>query len=430
MRGPRSPLWAIVALCACEAPRIRATPAPCVPGESVVCSRIHPEGILDPDSPDHHGLLLRGLRYDLAACSGCHGRDFAGGPSGASCLGCHEGGPTACATCHERTPDQGAHAAHLGGRTVATPEACADCHVVPARWDAPGHLFTAGGALDARPAEVALSGAAARGAPADRLPRYDAATRTCSDVTCHGGLIPDTGAADPAPRWDAPPRDLGCARCHGDPPTTPYHVHAVDRCEACHSQVIGPARAWVDEALHVDGRVEVGPDGAGRCEGCHAGIGDEPMHRAHLRPQLRLGGALDCADCHAVPAAVTSAGHLDSPPPAEVFPLGHAGIAWTRGAQPAWDAAAGTCAGTACHGRDSTVAWRRFPAQLVCGSCHGVPPADAAHDPAWTVRACSGCHDSVDDFGNPRLVETATTGALGDPSGLRSRHMDGEVDLR
>lgn len=413
---------ALALTAACETARPRESPAECVEDREagVVCSRIHPPGISEPTSPDFHGALLRSTAYDFTPCTECHGRSFTGGTSKVNCLGCHADGPTACTTCHEKLPQQGAHAKHLAGATVITPEACATCHVVPAQWDSAGHLRRRRGVLDPAPAEVVFGAAASAGAPADRLATFDPATRTCGNVTCHGGLIPDTGAADPRPRWDAPSQDLGCTRCHGFPPTTAYH--AVDTCESCHPRVANRMGQLLDPSLHIDTRVDLGPDGTGACEGCHGGIGDDPMHAAHLRPTLRLGGAVACEGCHVVPSTPRAAGHLDSAPPVEVFPVGHSGVAWANTSTPTWDASARTCAGSWCHGKATTLLWQRFPSQLVCGTCHGVPPPDSDHLAEWSLRECARCHDSVDPYGNPIIVETST--------GVTSRHLDGKVDLR
>jgi len=52
-----------------------------------------------------------------------------------------------------------------------------------------------------------------------------------------------------------------------------------------------------------------------------------------------------------------------------------------------------------------------------CGSCHGVPPADASHAPNLPLTACATCHAAtIDAMGNIIV----TNGA--------SHHMDGVVD--
>lgn len=364
---------------------------------------VHAGGLLDPASPGFHGALVRAAGWDLALCAGCHGDDFDGGASGASCRGCHAGGPTACDTCHDEAGPRatGAHAAHT---TAAVP--CGECHDVPARWDADGHVRR-GGAPDDGVAEVRLGALAARDVEPPRRtepPRYDAATRTCAAVYCHGGTLGDAAAVAPAPRWDEPGA-AACGGCHGAPPAD----HASDACATCHRG-----------AAHLDGVLDVGAPGAG-CSGCHGdaaspapprGLGGETspqvlavgVHRAHLSSSS-LRGPIACATCHAVPATRDAPGHLDSALPAEVLPaIG-------------WDRATATCAGS-CHG-DARPVWNHAgDGEATCGTCHGLPPAGGSHTPAMTIASCTSCHPSVDAIG--AIVFTAGTSA----------HLDGDVDVR
>jgi hypothetical protein len=97
-------------------------------------------------------------------------------------------------------------------------------------------------------------------------------------------------------------------------------------------------------------------------------------------------------------------GHIDSAPPAELT-------------LPGWDAAADTCS-VWCHGSYEPTWTMIGTGEAACATCHGIPPATAAHDPTWTLSDCSGCHpSSVDDFGNILV------------SGGTSTHIDGAVDL-
>ena len=57
--------------------------------------------------------------------------------------------------------------------------------------------------------------------------------------------------------------------------------------------------------------------------------------------------------------------------------------------------------------------------QVSCGSCHGIPPSDAAHAPTMTLTSCATCHPgTVDAFGNILVT-----------NGI-SEHMNGVVDLQ
>lgn len=416
-RGVAGVLALVAGACLDERPA--PTDAPCVPSadQSVVCSRIHPSGISDPASGEFHGVLLRQVSYDFAVCQKCHGQDFRGGASNNSCLRCHQQEPTACVTCHLHIAEQGAHAAHLGAATVEQPEVCAECHVVPAQFDAAGHALVSKGVLDLAPAEVRLGALASRQAPSDQPPGYDAATKTCSGVYCHGGRLAESGAAQAAPSWDEQ-TELACLRCHGMPP--PRVVHFEQACERCHPRVGTGDGAIRDPSLHIDAKIDLGPDGQGACDGCHPDVNAEPRHALHLAPSLGLRGPMGCGDCHVLPETAAAAGHID-PPPAEVFPFGFSGLGAARGADPRWEAP--RCAGTYCHGNDSEIEWAAGPPQVFCGSCHGVPPSGPSHAPSQTLADCATCHSaSVDAFGNIILVGTST--------GVTSRHVNGEVDLQ
>ncbi len=383
---------------ACSEPRER-------PDADTCPNTLHPCGITDQADPEFHGKLIEREGWDLNLCASCHGADFSGGPSGVTCLTCHQQGPTACDTCHDTPPATGAHAKHA--------VACTTCHVVPERWDAEGHVRLAG-AADPPPAEVALSGLAAVTLdPADRAgpPAWDHASGTCANVYCHGDVLGDGAAAITRPSWSGGPAQAACGTCHGQPPAS----HAQDLCVTCH-----PA-----DAPHVDGTITVGLSLG--CAGCHGdatspapprGLLGERLtgelavgaHRSHLDGRHRLRGPLECSSCHVVPSQIDDAGHIDTPVPAEVTMV-----------DGAWDRAAATCSGTWCHG-DATPVWTRVGlSEIACGTCHGIPPATPLHDPALTISDCVSCHPStVDGFGNI---------LLGGPPGRESEHMDGNVDF-
>jgi predicted CxxxxCH...CXXCH cytochrome family protein len=381
-------------------------------------SGIHAPGILDPDSPDFHGRLLERLDWSFSLCGSCHGADLGGGAA-PSCTTCHADGPTSCTTCHALPPDSGAHAAHAGGGPMARRWDCGECHRVPARWDDDGHILS-GGRTDPAPAEVVMAGlAAATPQPAARAgpPVYDPDTGTCRNVLCHGDALAGGGAAVTEPRWTATGQgQAACGSCHGAPPADHGGGSGPGAyaCAVCH-----PA-----SAPHIDGAIAVGRQPG--CGGCHGGDSGAPppdlsgetsteavtvgAHQSHLAATHGLRGPLACGDCHLVPAAVDSPGHLDSPAPAEVLPA----LGWDRGAA--------TCSTAWCHGA-SAPRWTRVDVgEAACGTCHGIPPADGVHDPSLPLSACAGCHPAtVDEYGNIRRS--------GPPGAETSEHIDGDLDL-
>ena len=362
---------------------------------------VHPAGIVDPTSPDFHGAELQRQNWNFALCATCHGTDFRGGAAKVSCFSCHADGPTACTTCHGAGPTTNAHAVHTGKRV-----ACAECHIVPATWDADGHILHDGVAITT-PAKVTFGVlanttliAADRAGPAS----FDGTT--CTNVYCHGAALHDAGGTVTAPRWDDPTPPGQCTRCHGDPPPS----HARNDCATCH-----PANA-----PHIDGIVQVGRTSG--CDGCHGsaaspappvdlsgntfttaiGVG---AHQAHLQAQSHISAPIPCATCHVVPTTVDSPGHIDSTGPAIVL----ATLGWDRNVQ--------TCSNAYCHGPARPI-WTST-GQVTCGSCHGIPPSDAPHIPTMTLTSCASCHPgTVDAFGNI-LVTNGT-----------SEHMNGVVDLQ
>lgn len=370
----------VLAACASERELPDASPA----------SGVHPSGFLDEASDNFHAKELARRGYDLALCATCHGDDFAGGAAKVSCRTCHADGPDACVTCHRDGPTTGLHPLHR-----AAGQTCSECHVVPARWDAEGHVRR-GGAADPPPAEVTFGALANTTlAPADRRGPASYADGTCENVYCHGDALHAGGGASTTPRWDATPIG-GCTSCHGAPPPS----HAQAECATCHKA-----------APHLDGALEVGTD----CNGCHrsspvfANLAGSTLtgeltvgaHQAHLTGGARLRAPLACSDCHRVPASVGDPGHLDSALPAELL------------ASTGWNRTTATCT-TSCHGVAAPI-WNADD-QAYCGSCHGIPPS--SHAPTLTLRDCATCHPSVDGFGNP----------LFDLAGA-SRHLDGVIDV-
>jgi len=440
-------------------------------------SSVHPGGIMNPDSGDFHGKLLREQKYAFGVCQKCHGTDFAGGSSGVSCLGCHSKGPTDCSTCHGAIASKGSHAHHLGaagasavtgGPGAAAPlgksYGCQECHVVPTAYTDVGHIFLASGELDPPPAEVKLGATAAltpAGATRAAEPSYDPATQSCSNVYCHGAVLADTTGTNTHPVWSAPATgQADCGTCHGLPPN---HANG-SVCSACHPAVVDKDRKIVAPDLHIDGKVDFAAAGAdatagSNCAGCHGsaaspapprslagqtaptarGVG---AHQAHLQATAHLRGPIACNECHRVPAEVSSAGHFtghgagaDADIAAEVFPpdptVGV--LAQADGATPAWDVATATCSGVYCHGggaklRTDTASIDRAPVwtaagDLGCGSaCHGLPPVFAPHMPSMARTDCASCH--------PRTVDPAGNIIVsGAPGAETSAHMNGALDV-
>lgn len=180
------------------------------------------------------------------------------------------------------------------GKHVVT--SCKTCHVC-------------GGVLQFDPAGPAV----AAGQPA---PAFDAVTKTCSNVACHSvpagtytysvydwsteTAVPMTvpyggGAAQTTPSWYAT-GGSSCAACH-PLPASPYNWHggyhggssATNSCQLCHQDAVGftstagvvsgaaivqtstcgPQRNQPCPPFHGNGIVDVTPQWASACIGCH-----------------------------------------------------------------------------------------------------------------------------------------------------------------
>ncbi|HEU4734964.1 MAG TPA: CxxxxCH/CxxCH domain-containing protein [Kofleriaceae bacterium] len=388
----------LTALAACSEDRPRPQ------GGALVVS-VHPAGILDPASDDFHGKELQRQNWSFAICARCHGDDFSGGPAKKSCLTCHAEGPTACVTCHGEGPSSNAHLVH---RQIAR-LACSECHPVPATWDAEGHILR-GGVANTQPATVSFGVRAGLTLdPADRAGPPTYADGRCSNVYCHGDVLHAAGGTASQPRWDDPSPPGACDRCHGAPPPS----HAQDHCETCHPP----------GAPHIDGVVQVGRTAG--CSGCHGdqaspappgdllgntlttaiGVG---AHRAHLDAPSGLRGPIPCETCHLVPSQIGDAGHIDSPPPAEVE------------ATLSWDRTTATCSTAWCHGGARPV-WNGNDIAF-CGSCHGIPPASPSHNPTMKLTSCVTCHPQTVDASGSILI---TPG----PGGATSKHINHIVEV-
>jgi predicted CxxxxCH...CXXCH cytochrome family protein len=244
-------------------------PAPVAPGVVV-----HPAGILDPASPDWHGNLARQHGWDLRLCQTCHGADYHGGTSGASCVGCHNngGGPENCATCHGTTnpappkdlaghtdrsyPGVGAHQKHIS----AAEGLCVECHVTPV-----GTIFDTRH-IDVTPgAEIVWGGMTSQRTNVPGTPFYTSSLPTtvphpaydgdrCSNTYCHGTF--KNGNQANAPHWtDTTPASGACGTCHGLPPVG---LHPTDtHCSNCHGEVVDASLRFIHPEKHVNGKLNV-----------------------------------------------------------------------------------------------------------------------------------------------------------------------------
>jgi len=179
------------------------------------------------------------------------------------------------------------------------------------------------------------------------------------------------------------------------------------------------------------GCLETSVPSAEGCNDCHGGLETaapprglggftEPTkigigaHAAHTTGAI-LGTPVACEECHIIPEATDSPGHVDTAWPAEVK---WGALAKTDAATGEWSHDNATCSGTYCHGGTLTggaitaVKWTEVAGgQVRCNSCHGMPPPAPHPDNA----ACESCH--------------APTAGAGGTIASPASHIDGTLDV-
>ncbi len=223
----------------------------------------HPKGIANPASADFHAKWISTIEYRIDVCQTCHGVDYNGGVSKASCntSGCHnaaDNGPEACYTCHgDRAtqkiyPQTPGHITHLeGGQFTATKVTCSGCHTMPTKVIDPAHFNPSNPVKITDPLALLKP----RGFVGD--PAYNTATKTCENVYCHGN-IPNGNNFKPV--WDGQ-NQAACGTCHGNLTNPrPGGTHpAVDACSGCHAGVVDANRQFdaAGKALHINGKLRL-----------------------------------------------------------------------------------------------------------------------------------------------------------------------------
>jgi predicted CxxxxCH...CXXCH cytochrome family protein len=293
----------------------------------------------------------------------------------------------------------GAHQAHLSPAGLAKALTCASCHVNPAK---PIHADTV--------VSIVWSPLAKTGGLS---PQWNGAT--CSSTYCHGATL--SGGTHPNPVWtQVDGTQAACGSCHGAPPPAP-HVGNTD-CSKCH---VGYTATTVNQATHVNGKLDVVALSCSSCHGSRANVAP-PLgtrgetdttsravgaHQAHYDPH-GIGGRLTCDECHPIAATMD---HADG-----TVQLAWGSWATANGAAPVWNPASGTCSNVYCHGGTLEAGgdhvqpvWTIVDgSQERCGSCHGAPPPP----PHVPNPDCGRCHDGY----------TATTTNA-------QQHIDTDVDV-
>jgi len=304
-----------------------------------------------------------------------------------------------CAQCHDAPPSSGAHAAHLQAAL-----GCNDCHPgTNSAGTVTNPVFHANSLVDVVIDSFSTTWASAK---------YNSASRTCSNVSCHTPSI-TSGAS--AISWDS--TGLGCSACHGIPPADASHSKHVGAagidCGQCHSgyrlrdSLINQAN-HLNRITNVDDKIAGGTYSAAdssctrtychgafsggdsaevawnrtsvRCGSCHGLAPNKGAHLAHLQ------NGVVCNDCHsgysAIDSTVNKAQHVNM--------VVNVNSTLSGGM---YSPAATTCTNISCHGSgSSTVNW--YDTTLFCGACHLLPPKTGSHEFHVTTKGtdCTICH--------------------------------------
>jgi predicted CxxxxCH...CXXCH cytochrome family protein len=374
---------------------------------------------------EHRGLP----EHQASDCSGCHGdptRATKGSDNAANVL--LRAAPPFDVQGHSSSDHRGvgAHSAHINDSATHASIACATCHLgaePSVANDSTSVYYYARNHIDGKTTLEFAQMATANGA----TPSFDVAALTCAGSWCHGPSAPSSSVS---PAWTLASGPLGCTGCHGTPPPAPHPQ--VSNCASCHGEVAGgkDGRTIINPSLHVNGQVNV--QLTTNCNGgCHgtasspappldvSGASDSSApgvgaHQKHLN--TTTARQVQCNDCHVVPTSVDSPGHLNPAPGSLVV---FSALASSGSVNPVWSGM--SCTNVYCHnpatasqpttgGSVSEPQWTST-GQVVCGSCHGLPPPSP--HPSVT-GSCNGCHTNL----------TSSMGFID-----VSKHINGTVDF-
>lgn len=256
---------------------------------------IHKEGVSDPASENFHGKIIKQLNWNLKNCQQCHGYNYSGGITNASCLDCHKfpGGPESCNTCHgdfynlmDIAPPRdlsgevstsargvGAHYQHLGGNKLGMEIVCSECHKVPRGLNDEGHI-------DGLPAEIIFGPFASYRTTEENKPAYNQSSISCSNTYCHGNFSSNKNSASELskfaytdsvmlgnnsnPIWNKVDGNFSkCNSCHGKSEIDPSPVGHINTTIAycgepfCHPGVVDNTGKIIDQSKHINGKINV-----------------------------------------------------------------------------------------------------------------------------------------------------------------------------
>jgi hypothetical protein len=355
---------------------------------------LHGLNVLNPASSSFHGVTVKDK--GLESCKQCHALKLDGGTAMVSC---------ATANCHpnisvhqNKTDINNPASAYYHGLYLVTKKLkmsdCNQCH---------GSNYSGGIASTA-------------------------CTKCHTTISAH-----KNGISDPASQnfhgkfvsglnWNM----TDCKVCHG---ANYSGKVASPSCNTCHKNPSGPEACNTCHGNFSNLTLIAPPnDLSGNTDSKFAGVGS---HTAHLSG-AKSGPIVQCSVCHIIPTSFSAAGHIDNTPRAElvfkpisVYEIGGA----------SYDFATNKCTNNYCHGgfafakansqyqfaytadkiegNNFQPIWNKVDGtQMVCGSCHGLPPKGHM---ASDLKSCATCHPGVvDQYG--KIIDA-------------KKHMDGKINV-
>lgn len=319
-----------------------------------------------------------------------------------------------CGSCHAALPNNtGSHLNHENAQVEF------DCHVCHDNGGTTGPRNHANGTVNFQFIGLASNTVYSRGTNVPAGTAYG----TCSNSMCHG---------DYSRSWGTPPSPLPlCEKCHGSA-TSPNGFYRTQ----------GP-----------DGTLSVYSTGVG-VHDIHIQNSNSPRKAVFAR-FTSFAAPITCNQCHSVPTGPFTAGHIDTPLPAEVpfsnsSSIAHRGDLFGYYSTPTFTRATQTCSSVYCHGAGmhsnraideyagTTPPVRTNPkftspylqgqnALQQCTGCHALPPAAATTASTHygkAMNSCSSCHQHLNadglSFNNKSLhingiVEGGCDGCHGNP---------------
>ncbi len=361
---------------------------------------VHNEDVLNSGTEGFHAFLVKD--DGIYECQNCHAADYSGGTAGVSCVTCHESVPV-----HQEGINNPS-GNNFHGLYIANNDSfyeCQQCH---------GENWSGG-------------------------------TVSPSCETCHGGIqVHKDGIKNPSSEnfhgnfvrtnnWDL----QLCSQCHSEDYAGGI---ASPTCLTCHNEEGGPEACNTCHGDFSDPTRIAPPRGTNNeMNTTDYAVG---AHQKHLN-DIQIAQSVACSECHIVPSAFDSEGHIDGSARAELV-FGNFANGGPTNAE--YNFTEVTCQNTYCHGNfEFNAADSEYPfayeedkiygnnyspiwnkvdgTQAACGTCHGeidasgqlVTPKPNGHYGDFTIENCATCHTKV----------VSPEGEIIDPT----LHINGKIDV-